>query len=265
MCLTLPLSAPQRGGLLADSVPRLCSHPLPAHAHTQRTHPTHCAWAADAAQGLSCPLLSSSSTDVSWTCPLPISARTSWKVGAGVPAGDFLQEREARAKNRSAEKSRGHSLRVLGDAHSRSRGWQSVMGWRNQGTTRSPLSVPWGKGQPGEALLLAWASGHLATLGLGLPVDAMEEGPSQLSLRPPAQSASVPPSATQVPRHSIDELTHGKDPGVGQAGSKAPRACPLGACQLRPGQRELRGTASVRGQEADTSAPQALTAQPQAS
>lgn len=128
MCLTLPLSAPQRGGLLADSVPRLCSHPLPAHAHTQRTHPTHCAWAADAAQGLSCPLLSSSSTDVSWTCPLPISARTSWKVGAGVPAGDFLQEREARAKKRSAEKSRGHSLRVLGDAHSRSRGWQKSDG-----------------------------------------------------------------------------------------------------------------------------------------
>lgn len=103
MCLTLPLSAPQHGGLLADSVPRLCSHPLPAHAHTQRTHPTHCAWAADAAQGLSCPLLSSSSTDVSWTCPLPISARTSWKVGAGVPAGDFLQEREARAEKRREE------------------------------------------------------------------------------------------------------------------------------------------------------------------
>lgn len=57
----------------------------------------------DTAQGLFCLLPLSLKHQCFSDLSLTHSARFSWKGGAGVPAGDFLQEREARAEKHREE------------------------------------------------------------------------------------------------------------------------------------------------------------------
>lgn len=103
MCLTLPLSDPSAGGSWQTLLKTLFTPPASSRSHARAHTHSLCLGPQTLPKARPVCSLSSLSTDVSWTSPLPISARFSWKVGAGVPAGDFLQEREARAEKRREE------------------------------------------------------------------------------------------------------------------------------------------------------------------